>query len=408
MTTPPNASTAGARRVSHSSYATGFVGSLEGLRAVAAYGVVLTHVAFQTRLDPATPLGAIAARLDYFVAVFFALSAFLLWRRHRRDRAFGAYYLHRCARILPAYWACVCAVLLFLPEAFGASPTVAAAQLTLTQIYLPQGLVGGLTHLWSLCIEVAFYAVLPLLALAVGRLASRGARLAVIAAAACLSLGWAWIPVVAATPANGWPNMQIWPPAYASWFAVGLVAAELEPLLCGPDGSAAASQVHQVRWARWARAALRRRWPWWALALLIAWVAGQEWFGPLGLTHPGPAQFSLRVVAGALFALAVVWPYALAPSPRDALAAPAARLLGRWSYSVFLWHVAVLAVVFPLLGVPLFSGNPAHTALVGLATLAASTAVAAASYELVEAPARRAITARWGARRPQRPEHAQP
>ena len=59
---------------------------LEGLRAVAAFGVILTHVAFQTGVDPATPVGAVLARFDFFVPVFFALSAFLLWRGHRTDR----------------------------------------------------------------------------------------------------------------------------------------------------------------------------------------------------------------------------------------------------------------------------------------------------------------------------------
>nr|WP_193702283.1 MULTISPECIES: acyltransferase [unclassified Corynebacterium] len=365
--------------------------SLEGLRAVAAYGVLLTHVAFHTGLDPAGTLGALTARLDFFVAVFFALSAFLLWRRHRDDRRVGAYYLHRFARIVPAYAVCVLAVLLFAPEAFGTQPAAALAQLTFTQIYLPHGLVGGLTHLWSLCVEVAFYLVLPLLALTVGALPSRRVRVALIALGAAASLGWPWWPPVAATPGNGWPNMQIWPPAYASWFAVGLVAAEAEPL---------------VRRSRLLVRLLHRRWLWWALALGLAWVAGQEWFGPLGLTHPSPGQFNLRIVAGAAFAAAVVWPYALAPRPRDALAHPAARALGRWSYSIFLWHVVVLAVVFPALGIPLFSGNLAHSAVVALAALPLSTVVAAASYEWVEVPARRAILSRWRARRPQGREHA--
>lgn len=395
MTTPPKARAVGeaaTRRVPPSSYATGFIPSLEGLRAVAAYGVVLTHVAFQTGLDPATALGAIAARLDFFVAVFFALSAFVLWRRHRTDHRFGQYYLHRFTRIAPAYLVCVAAVLLFLPEAFGTRPAAALAQFTLTQIYLPQGLVGGLTHLWSLCIEVAFYLLLPLFALTVGSLDSRRARVIFIVAGALLSLGWAWLPVVSATPDNGWPNMQIWPPAYASWFAVGLVAAEVEPLVRG------SGRLPGV---------LGLRWLWWALALGIAWLAGQAWFGPLGLEHPSPARFTMRVLAGAAFAAAVVWPYALAPRSRDLLARPVARTLGRWSYSVFLWHVAVLAVVFPLLGIPLFSGHPAHIAAVSLAVLVLSTAVAAASYELVERPARRAITRGWRARHPQGGEHAQ-
>ena len=49
---------------------------LEGIRALAAVGVLITHVHFQTASGP-----VVLERFDYFVAVFFALSAFLLWRR---------------------------------------------------------------------------------------------------------------------------------------------------------------------------------------------------------------------------------------------------------------------------------------------------------------------------------------
>lgn len=93
---------------------------LEGLRAVAAFGVILTHVAFQTGVDPRSLAGSVLARFDFFVPVFFALSAFLLWRNHYDDHdatTIGRYLLNRMGRILPAYLACVVAVILLLPEA---------------------------------------------------------------------------------------------------------------------------------------------------------------------------------------------------------------------------------------------------------------------------------------------------
>ena len=52
------------------------ISELDGMRGCAALGIVVTHVSFQT----GTGWG-IAERFDYFVSVFFALSAFLLWRR---------------------------------------------------------------------------------------------------------------------------------------------------------------------------------------------------------------------------------------------------------------------------------------------------------------------------------------
>jgi hypothetical protein len=58
-----------------------FLPAVEGMRACAAMGVVLTHVAFQTGTSGGV-VGRLLHRFDLAVAVFFALSGFLLWRGH--------------------------------------------------------------------------------------------------------------------------------------------------------------------------------------------------------------------------------------------------------------------------------------------------------------------------------------
>ena len=68
------------------------------------------------------------------------------------------------------------------------------------------------------------------------------------------------------------------------------------------------------------------------------------------------------------------------------------QALGRWSYGIFLWHVAMLSIAFPLLGVKLFTG---HLLSVTIVTVALSIPVAAASYALVEEPARRLFARVW-------------
>lgn len=320
---------------------------LEGLRAVAALGIVVTHVAFQT--GSSTPL---TERFDYFVAVFFALSAFLLARGVHRD-----YWRKRFARIAPAYLVCVTLVMAALPQLAGLSWRQVAANLTLTQIYVPSGLISGLTHLWSLCVEVAFYLVLPLyLALGV-----RGRALA-ICAAVLFGLAWPWLPLETWGEALGGVNLQIWPFSYAPWFAVGLACALFE------------GQVPRLPVPRWI-------FP--VVGLGIAWFSGVV--GPPGLTHPSPSEFNVRILLGAIFAACFVAPYALWPGSGVLASAPM-RALGRWSYSIFLWHVAVLAIAFPVLGIPLFSGGFVEVLLF---TVAASVAVAYVSYSLVEVPAMR-------------------
>ena len=54
--------------------ATGFVPALEGIRGLAAVGVLTTHVAFVTRSSTGSPIKRIFGRLDLAVAVFFAKS----------------------------------------------------------------------------------------------------------------------------------------------------------------------------------------------------------------------------------------------------------------------------------------------------------------------------------------------
>lgn len=179
----------------------GFLPALEGLRAVASLGIIGTHVAFQTGHDVGALWERMLGRFDFFVAVFFTLSGFLLWRSHRagyggvvwrrRKRARGEagasaaapaasspvergslaagwakYYRKRIARIMPAYWVLVVLVLVALPVGEGANLRTWLTNLTLTQVYFADSLHGGLTHLWSLSVEVAFYVTLPLFAIA--------------------------------------------------------------------------------------------------------------------------------------------------------------------------------------------------------------------------------------------------
>src|SRR5262245_30995250 len=164
------------------------------MRACAAVGVLVTHVAFQTgHRDGIT--GRLFSRFDLAVAVFFALSGFLLWRGHAaaarglRPRPPTGHYLRsRVVRIMPGYLCAVVVILALLPDA-KADLTVWLANLSLTQIYVPLTLTAGLTQMWSLSVEVAFYLALPFLALLARRLPVR-ARIPVILVLAMLSLLW--------------------------------------------------------------------------------------------------------------------------------------------------------------------------------------------------------------------------
>lgn len=346
------------------------------MRACAAIGVVVTHVAYQTGHTGGVG-GRVLSRFDLAVAVFFALSGFLLWRGHAaaaRGLApaprTGHYLRSRLVRIMPGYLVAVVVILTLLPDA-RADVAVWLANLSLTQIYVPLTLTGGLTQMWSLSVEVSFYLALPVLALLVRRVPVR-ARVPVIAGAALLSFGWALIPFrdhSGITPSN-------WPPAFFSWFAAGMLLAEFTVSPVSLPHRLAARRVLTA-----------------GIAVVAFAVAASPLAGPEGLTRGTASQFVVKTAMGAIVAGALLAPLVLDrhDAPHKLLASSAMVTLGRWSYGLFVWHLAALAMVFPLIGEFVFNG---HMPVVLILTVVFGFAIAAVSYALVESPCRVALR-RW-------------
>ncbi|OBI16945.1 acyltransferase [Mycobacterium sp. E2327] len=366
-----------------------FLPAVEGMRACAAMGVVVTHVAFQTGHSSGAA-GRLFGRFDLAVAVFFALSGFLLWRGHAaaarglgpRPRT-GHYLRSRAVRIMPAYLVAVVVILTLLPDADQASPTVWLANLTLTQIYVPLTLTGGLTQMWSLSVEVSFYLALPVLALLARRLPV-GARVPAIAALAALSWAWGWVPVFFGHSDPG-TNPLNWPPAFFSWFAAGMLLAEWVHSGIGVPHRFARHRIVVA-----------------VVALLAYLLAASPLAGPEGLVPGTAAQFAVKTAAGSVVAFALVAPLVLdrVDTPHRLLGSTAMVTLGRWSYGLFIWHLAALAMVFPVLGTFPFTGRmPSVLAL----TLIFGWAIAAVSYGLVESPCREALR-RWEKRHEPAPQ----
>ncbi|OBI91902.1 acyltransferase family protein [Mycobacterium asiaticum] len=357
-----------------------FLPAVEGMRACAAMGVVVTHVAFQTGHSSGVD-GRLFGRFDLAVAVFFALSGFLLWRGHAaaaRDLAprprTGHYLRSRVVRIMPAYLVAVVVILTLLPDANHANLTVWLANLTLTQIYVPLTLTGGLTQMWSLSVEVSFYLALPIMAFLARRLPV-GVRIGVIAALGALSWAWGWLPLAVLGGGPG-ANPVNWPPAFFSWFAAGMVLAEL---VHGRFG--------------WVHRLARRRIVMAVVAVAAYLVAASPLAGPAGLVPSTPAEFSVKTAMGSVVAFALVAPLVLdrLDTRHRLLGSPLMVTLGRWSYGLFIWHLAALDMVFPVIGAFAFNG---HMPTVLALTLLFGFAIAAVSYALVESPCREALR-RW-------------
>lgn len=372
------------------------------MRAVAALGVLTTHVAFQTGVVGLPVLGPILGRLDLAVALFFALSGFLLWRPwvvsahgwsngHRVARAphppIRRYLRHRVVRIWPAYLVVVVVVLTLLPEAQGADATVWLANLTLTQVFVPLSLTAGLTQMWSLSVEVAFYLLLPVLGMVLFALRGRSvaARIPVLLTLGAVSLSWGWIAEFLPTPDGVEPTN--WVVGHLPWFVAGLILAEV----AGADELGGPTRFTRVV----AAIGARRR------SMLVVFViayglACTPIAGPTGLGVLAPWQFAVKMALGAICGFALLAPLICSDGkggiggrfsdrPFPVLTSSPMLALGRWSYGIFIWHVAVLAVVFGLFGIVPFTG---HTAVVWLITAILSIGIAAASYAFVEEPSR--------------------
>lgn len=370
-----------------------FYPQLEGMRAVAAIGVLTTHVAFQTRSLDWPVIGPLLGRLDLAVALFFALSGFLLWRPYadaaHSDNMHGSagqpdvrrYLRHRFVRIWPAYAIVVTAVLLLLPQARDASPTVWIANLTLTQVFVPLTFAPGLTQMWSLSVEVAFYLLLPLIGYALVALRGRRARfrIPVILGVSALSLGWAWL--VNVLPLAGGVEGKNWVFGHLPWFAAGLVLAEV----------AAAVRAENIT-MRSPVVRLSANRPLMFAVFVIAYgLASTPLAGPVGLAPMNDPQYAAKMLLGGIGAYAVLAPLVLRPGPFRFLDSPVMAALGRWSYGIFIWHVAVLTAVFGVFGIAAFDG---HFVGVWLLTVAVTVPVSAASYTFVEEPCRRILARR--------------
>ena len=219
------------------------VASLTGVRAVAALLVVGTHAAYTTGKYTHGYWGLVGSRMEIGVPIFFVLSGFLLFRPWVKSAATGApppslsrYARHRVRRIMPAYIVVVLiAYVLYHFRDAGPNPGHSwlglVRNLTLTQIYtdgyLGKYLHQGLTQMWSLAVEAAFYVSLPLLAYLLLVVICRRRwqpKLMVGALLAMTLISPAWLILVHS--AHWIPDgARLWLPTYLAWFLGGMLLA---------------------------------------------------------------------------------------------------------------------------------------------------------------------------------------
>jgi peptidoglycan/LPS O-acetylase OafA/YrhL len=156
---------------------------LESLRALAALGVLVGHVWGAHYAFGPGATDSLAARTifggGFGVFVFFALSGYLLFRP-LANAAFGGervdlrrYAINRLLRTLPLYYVVV--IVLLVVQEGGGSFGQWWRFLTLTENLFSATALTVDGPIWSLLVELQFYALLPLVAIGLAWLA-RGSR----------------------------------------------------------------------------------------------------------------------------------------------------------------------------------------------------------------------------------------
>jgi len=369
--------------------------TLDSYRALAALAVVATHVGFQTAAGVEGPLAPVVSRLDIGVAIFFVLSGFLLYRpwsmaalRDAPGPATVPYLWRRALRIVPAYLVVVVAAMLLVRGNEGRGLDEWLRQLFLVQIYHAGALVPGLTQMWSLGTELAFYLALPLLAwLATRRHRGDPARSARFQATVLGAYAVAGVVFLAAVRTAGVLDPRtasLWLPAHLDWFAVGMVLAVASAYVTTvPAAAGDTSGWRALAGAAQAPGAAS------AVALGFFLVATTPIAGPRTLDDPTAGQAVAKHVLYAVVAGFLLLPGTLGPRHGRWATAMTARpllWLGTVSYGIFLWHLVMLDLVFVALGRDFFTGG--FWTVLAL-TVAGTVAVAAVSWQVVERPALR-------------------
>jgi peptidoglycan/LPS O-acetylase OafA/YrhL len=357
----------------------GYRPDIQGLRAIAVLAVVANHLA-------GWPTGSFVG-----VDVFFVISGYLITGilvrefETRRTISLPGFYVRRIKRILPAglfvIGATVCAtrVLAGIDRYhFVAKDAIAAVLFTANWHFAATGVnyfnqslpPSPLQHYWSLSVEEQFYFVWPWLMLGLLMIGRRlrlwrhehtrvvaGVAIAVISGA---SLAWAFAETA--------PNPT------AAYFSTFVRAWELG---LGALVAIAAQSIARCD------ARLRRVVVWAGLLGLL----GSLFVVPSTSGFPAPwALLPTVSTAAVLGAGAGLSGRSLLP-----LTNPVSQYVGKLSYSLYLWHFPVVVLIVTVV--------PQYSLAYWVVGLALIFGLAAASFHLLEDPARRGT---WFHRRPGR------
>ena len=340
----------------------GFFQGFDGLRAIAALLVVLVHVSILSGYGGAA-LTPFLAQADIGVPVFLVISGFLLYRPFVVARlaakapiGFGEFWKRRGLRIFPAYWFCLAVVSTFMYDGTRGIDSVPTffEHFFLLQVYDSSRAIGGpVQQSWTLAVEVAFYAFLPVYAWCICRIGTRRSTLRVelagVATLYAISLVYRIVLLTANVSDQQFGQYRIFLPGFLDQLALGMGLAVVSAWLAQDAADArrpGTSVVGRRRLGTGGRLLRARR----------------EGPRPADQPHrapdrrPVPARAALSWLRGGAVRDAGGVRGPAEGRIRRFLAARVMVWLGLISYGIYLWHEAWLTIYLRWRGFA-FGGN---------------------------------------------------
>jgi len=358
------------------------VGALTGLRGFAALMVVLVHVSVRTDY-PWLGLPS------YGPVMLFVLSGFLLYRPWARwvlrigpNPDLRPYTVRRLARIFPAYLVIFLVIAAIYPPARPVGADGWFYNLTLTWIYQTGQFPTVMAQTWSLCTELSWYVALPVMAILSGLVARRRpprSALRIMTGLMWLSLPvtvawWAWIR---ANDLGIYFTYSFWLPSFLVCFAGGaLISLHAE---AHAAGIADPWRVRRIASDPWVLP---------LLMVAVGLLSTSAWGGPDGFLPHRFLQDQVRLAASTVISILLLLVVAFGPATSPVSRLMSTRALvasGRWSYSIYLWHLPLLVILGDDLTSP--DGSFAELVFTLVWALGLTIPLSAATYVWIEQPA---------------------
>ncbi len=371
--------------------ATAYFPNLTGVRGLAALWVLMYH-AWQFANGPALVLPLPGIGLDltplfkcgYFgVDLFFVLSGFLLSMPFHRAALEGRprpslreFWIHRCRRVLPAYWLqllILATIFLYVGQTSRIALRILGAHALLVQNIVPWPVPPLNPVYWSMPVEWDFYVALPLLALFAARCRWQLALSLVLVFVFAFRVLCYWsLTDPALKMFISYPDVHQLP-ARLDQFFIGVCAAWI--MASRPPSPRAATA--------WLCGGI-------ALIVTLAYVAAPR--DDFLVRIDVPYLFFHHSVTALGFGMLVLGAAATTRAGTALFANRPMTFLGLISYSLYLWHYPILQVA-QIAGLTSDTYAPAWV-MVLVAAIPAILLIAWLSYRYVERPFLRPATQR--------------